>query len=151
MSDKLRRYELVYIVQPEATAEERAKGEERVSSFCERMHAHVLKKEDWGKRKLAYEIKKSNKGYYSYLVFAAPATVPAEIERNLRLLDSVLRYLTICLDKDISLEAAKAEIAAEEEARAAARARMAQMPKDDDDDDALTDDDPALVEEEDDA
>jgi small subunit ribosomal protein S6 len=151
MSDKLRRYELVYIVQPEATDEERAKVEERVSSICERMHAHVLKKEDWGKRKLAYEIKKSNKGYYSYLVFAAPATVPAEIERNLRLLDSVLRYLTICLDKDISLEAAKAEIAAEEEARAAARARMAQMPKDDDDDDALTDDDPALVEEEDDA
>jgi len=47
--------------------------------------------------------------------------------------------------------AAKAEIAAEEEARAAARARMAQMPKDDDDDDALTDDDPALAEEEDDA
>lgn len=151
MSDKLRRYELVYIVQPEATDEERAKVEERVVHICEKMHAHVLKKEDWGKRKLAYEIKKCNKGYYSYFVFAAPSTVPAEIERNLRLLDSVLRYLTICLDKDISLEAAKAEIAAEEEARAAARARMAQMPKDDDDDDALTDDDPALAEEDDDA
>lgn len=151
MSDKLRRYELVYIVQPEATDEERAKVEERVVNICEKMHAHVLKKEDWGKRKLAYEIKKSNKGYYSYFVFAAPSTVPAEIERNLRLLDSVLRYLTICLDKDISLEAAKAEIAAEEEARAAARARMAQMPKDDDDDDDALSDDGALAEEEDDA
>lgn len=151
MSDKLRRYELVYIVQPEATDEERTKVEERVAGVCDKMGAHVLKKEDWGKRKLAYEIKKYNKGYYAYIVFAAPAAVPAEIERNLRLLDSVLRFLTICLDKDISLEAAKAEIAAEEEARAAARARVAQMPKEDDDDDVLADDDVPPVEEDDDA
>ena len=150
MSDKLRRYELVYIIQPEATDEERTKVDERVTGIIEKMHAHVLKKEDWGKRKLAYEIRKFNKGFYVYLVFAAGATVPAEIERNLRLMDSVVRYLTICLDRDISLEAAKAEIAAEEELRAQARARMAQVPKDDDDD-ALSDGDDPLAEEEDDA
>lgn len=150
MSEKLRRYELVYIVQPEATDEERSKIEERVVHICEKMHAHVLKKEDWGKRKLAYEIKKCSKGYYVYFVLAAKSAVPAEIERQLRQVDAVLRYLTIVLDRDISLEAAKAEIAAEEEARAAARARMAQLPKDDDDDDAIEGDEP-VGEEEDDA
>ena len=150
MSDKLRRYELVYIVQPDATDEERDRIEERVEGVCEKMQAHVLKKEDWGKRKLAYEIRKCSKGYYVYFVLAATPDVPAEIERNLRQIDSVLRYLTIILDRDISLEAAKAEIAAEEEARAAARARMAQLPKDDDDD-VIVDGDEPVGEEEDDA
>ena len=149
MSEKLRRYELVYILQPEATEEERAKIDERVQTAIEKGQAHILKREDWGKRKLAYEVRKHSKGYYVYLVFAAHAALPAEIERQLRLSDTVMRFMTICLDRDISLEAAKAEIAAEEEARAAARARMAQMPKDDDDDDAPVGDD--FVEEDDNA
>ena len=60
--------------------------------------------------------------------------MPAEVERQLRLSDTVLRFMTIVLDRDISLEAAKAEIAAEEEARAAARQRSHAVVKDDDDD-----------------
>lgn len=136
MSEKLRRYELVYILQPEATEEERAKIDERVLNALEKGGAHVLKREEWGKRKLAYEVKKHNKGYYIYIVYAAQAAVPAEVERQLRLSDTVLRFMTIVLDRDISLEAAKAEIAAEEEARAAARQRSHAVVKDDDDDDA---------------
>ena len=84
---KLRRYEITYLVQPEATDEERAKVEDRVAGVFSKMGAHVLRREDWGKRKLAYEIRKYNKAYYTYLIFAGTADVPAELERNLRLLN----------------------------------------------------------------
>ena len=126
---KLRRYEITYLVQPEATDEERAKVEDRVAGVFSKMGAHVLRREDWGKCKLAYEIRKYNKAYYTYLIFAGTADVPAELERNLRLLDVVVRFMVIILDREISLEAAKAEIAAEEELRAQARARAQHVPK----------------------
>lgn len=98
MSDKLRRYELVYIVQPEATDEERAKVDERVTSICERMHAHVLKKEDWGKRKLAYEINDLTDGDYTLINFHADPTQIAELDRVLRITDAVVRHMIVRRD-----------------------------------------------------
>ena len=145
---KLRRYEITYLVQPEATDEERAKVEDRVAGVFSKMGAHVLRREDWGKRKLAYEIRKYNKAYYTYLIFAGTADVPAELERNLRLLDVVVRFMVIILDREISLEAAKAEIAAEEELRAQARARAQHVPKEEEE---PAGDDDEIVEETDNA
>ncbi len=145
---KLRRYEITYLVQPEATDEERAKVEDRVAGVFSKMGAHVLRREDWGKRKLAYEIRKYNKAYYTYLIFAGTADVPAELERNLRLLDVVVRFMVIILDREISLEAAKAEIAAEEELRAQARARAQHVPKEEEEEPAGDDE---IVEETDNA
>ena len=51
--------------------------------------------DDWGKRKLAYEIKKVNEGFFSFTTFEAPATAPAEIESRIRIMENVLRYLIV--------------------------------------------------------
>lgn len=99
---KLRKYELIYLVQPEATDEERAKIAERVEQTFEKFeNARVLRKEDWGKRKLAYEIRKFNKAFYNYQLFVGPPGLSAELERVLRMLDGCVRYLTVKLDEGL--------------------------------------------------
>lgn len=101
---KLRKYELIYIVQPEATDEERQKVADRVRDVIGRFEGTILQDEDWGKRKLAYEIRKFNKGYYQYFVFAAYPGTTQEIERNLRMLDACIRYMTVKLEDEVTPE-----------------------------------------------
>ena len=60
--------------------------------------AKIEKVDDWGKRKLAYEIAKVNEGFYSFTTFEAPAAAPAEIEARMRIMENVLRYLIIRKD-----------------------------------------------------
>ena len=83
-TDKLRRYELIYLVQPEAEDEARETASGAMLKILEESGATVIKNEDWGKRKLAYEIDKVNKAYYSYLEFIAKPGVTHEMERVLR-------------------------------------------------------------------
>lgn len=101
-TSKLRKYELIYLVQPEATDEERQKVTDRVDAVLTDYGATTLLKEDWGKRKLAYEILKHNKAFYSYLVFIARPGTTAEIERVLRMLDACIRWQTIKLEDGIA-------------------------------------------------
>ncbi|MFN3198404.1 MAG: 30S ribosomal protein S6 [Bradymonadia bacterium] len=118
--EKLRKYELIYILQPEVTDEGRAKLEGRINEVYESEKIQIVKREEWGKRKLAYEIKHTpsgtdcSKGIYFYTVFAALPGVTQEIERRLRLNDDCIRFMTIKLDEDYSLEAALAEAGAPE-------------------------------------
>lgn len=102
---KLRKYELIYIVQPEATEEERERVSSRIDAVVDQFEARILKREDWGKRKLAYEIRKFNKGYYSYLVLLGRPGLTQEIERVLRMLDSCIRFITIKLEEGIDPDA----------------------------------------------
>lgn len=102
---KLRKYELIYIVQPEATEEERERVSSRIDAVVDQFEARVLKREDWGKRKLAYEIRKFNKGFYSYAVLLGRPGLTQEIERVLRMIDSVIRFITIKLEDGIDPDA----------------------------------------------
>jgi small subunit ribosomal protein S6 len=94
---KLRKYELIYLVHPEASDEERTRVAGRVNQVLEEYGAHPVSNEDWGKRKLAYEIQKFNKAYYTYMVFITKPGTTQEIERVLRMLDSCVRFQTIKL------------------------------------------------------
>ena len=58
----------------------------------------VTEVEDWGKKKLAYEIQKMNEGFYYFIQFDAEPDVPAEVEADVRIMDNVLRFL--CVKKD---------------------------------------------------
>ena len=69
-----------------------------LSPALERFGAKIEKVDDWGKRKLAYEIAKVNEGFYSFTTFEAPAAAPAEIEARMRIMENVLRYLIIRKD-----------------------------------------------------
>ncbi len=105
VKQKLRKYELIYIVQPEATEEERERVSSRIDAVVDQFEARVLKREDWGKRKLAYEIRKFNKGFYSYAVLLGRPGLTQEIERVLRMIDSVIRFITIKLEDGIDPDA----------------------------------------------
>lgn len=66
-----------------------------VNALIERFGGTVDKVDDWGKRRLAYEINKVNEGFYSFISFTADTTAPAEIESRMRIKENVLRYLII--------------------------------------------------------
>ena len=98
---KLRKYELIYLVQPEAEEAERERIAGRVTNVLEEYGATLLKREEWGKRKLAYEIRKHSKAYYFYLVYVTKPGATAEVERVLRMLDNCVRWQHIKLEDGI--------------------------------------------------
>lgn len=101
---KYRKYELVYLVQPEATDEERARVQDRINTVFANSEAWVLNQEEWGKRKLSYEIQKHSKAHYHYIVYLAAPGVSTELERVLRLQDACIRFMTIKLEDQIREE-----------------------------------------------
>jgi small subunit ribosomal protein S6 len=107
---QVQRYELVVIVHPDRTDEEARKAADRVKEVVAREGGEVLKVEEWGKRKLAYEIKKQGKGSYFLVHYAGNGRVVNEVERTLRISDDVLKYLTVVLDER-ALAAAPAAVA----------------------------------------
>jgi small subunit ribosomal protein S6 len=93
----VRKYELALVFKPlddEAYKEEL----EKVQALLTRFGASVDKVDEWGKRRLAYEIQKINEGIYCFITFLAEAEVPVEIESRLRIAENVLRYLIIRAD-----------------------------------------------------
>lgn len=117
---KFRKYEIIYLVQPEATEEERQKVHDRVNGVIEEGEAWLLEREDWGKRKLAYEIRKHNKAYYYYMTLIASPGVTTEIERILRMLDPCIRFMTIKLEDEITEDRVQALVETAAEAAAEA-------------------------------
>jgi small subunit ribosomal protein S6 len=69
-----------------------------------------MKVDNWGKRRLAYEVAKERKGIYLYWLYLAQPGVVEETERNLRMLDSVIRYLTVKVDEDVDITARPSEL-----------------------------------------
>ena len=94
----MNKYELTVVVSAKLEDEERAATLERVKELITRFGGNVTDVDDWGKRKLAYEIQKMTEGYYSFIHFEADTTVPAEIESRIRIMDNVIRYLCVRLD-----------------------------------------------------
>jgi small subunit ribosomal protein S6 len=92
---RVREYELVYIVQPDATPEKEKDLQARVGDLVTQAGGITLLWDDWGKRKLAYEIKKFQKGHYMLVNFLGDGQVIPELERMLRLDAEVLRFLTV--------------------------------------------------------
>src|SRR5712692_2115753 len=96
-----REYETIFILRPDTNQEGITQVNTRVRSVIDGMGGKILKLDNWGKRKLAYEIKKQLKGIYLYWQFLGSAGVVEEIERNLRMLDSVIRYYTVKVDENV--------------------------------------------------
>jgi small subunit ribosomal protein S6 len=114
-----REYETVFILAPETPNEEVAKVNDRVKGVIQAMGGSVLKVDNWGKRRLAYEIKKQLKGIYLHWQYLGSAGLVEELERNLRMLDLVLRYMTVKVDANIDPNARPSEMDDDAYARAA--------------------------------
>ena len=92
-----REYETIYILRPNVDSAEAEKVATRVREVVARLEATLTKVDTWGKRRLAYPIQKHTRGIYVYLRYVGFGDIVAELERNLRLLDSVMRFQTIVL------------------------------------------------------
>jgi small subunit ribosomal protein S6 len=91
-------YELVYIVRPTVDEQALAAVNERVDKFVANNGGEIKRRDDWGKRRLAYPISKFTEGFYSVLQLNLPPTAVRELERSLKLTEEVLRYLVVRLD-----------------------------------------------------
>ncbi len=99
-----REYETIYILRPGVETEEATKVSTRVRDVMERMGGKLTKVDTWGKRRLAYTIGKHTRGIFVYVSYVAYGDLVAELERNLRLLESVIRYQTIVVADRVDLE-----------------------------------------------
>src|SRR6478609_8380318 len=95
-----REFETIFILRPDTNQDGIQLVNTRVRSVIEAQGGKMLKLTNWGKRKLAYEIRKQLKGIYLYWRYLATSGVVEELERNLRMLDSVIRYYTVKVDAD---------------------------------------------------
>jgi len=105
-----REYETIYILRPNTANDGVADVNTRVKNVIEGMGGKLLKIDNWGKRRLAYEVAKERKGIYLYWRYLATSGVVEEAERNLRMLDPVIRYMTVKLDESIDPEARPSEL-----------------------------------------
>jgi small subunit ribosomal protein S6 len=105
-----REYETIYILRPNTPNEGVAEVNSRIKGVIEGMGGKVIKVDNWGKRRLAYEVAKERKGIYLYWLYLAQPGVVEEAERNLRMLDNVIRYLTVKVDENVDVAARPTEI-----------------------------------------
>ncbi len=94
----MNKYELVLVVNAKIEDDARAAVVEKAKAYVTRFGGTVTEVEDWGKKKLAYEIQHMKEGFYYFIQFEADATCPAELEKRVRIMDNVLRYLVVRKD-----------------------------------------------------
>lgn len=95
-----RKYELVYIVSPEATDEQVAALHEQVEGTVQRLNGTLLKTENWGRRKLAYDIAHHKEGVYVLEVIEGGGELMKELDRRLKVADEILRHLIVRVDEE---------------------------------------------------
>ncbi len=94
----MRKYEVMFILRPNLEEEKRNELIEKFKSIVT-ADGEVEKVEEWGNRKLAYEINKINDGYYILMHFKAGVDVPKELDRNFKISDDVIRHLIVNLEE----------------------------------------------------
>ena len=105
-----REYETIFILRPNTPNEGVAEVNTRIKGIIEGMGGKILKVDNWGKRRLAYEVAKERKGIYLYWQYLAQPGTVEECERNLRMLDSVIRYLSTLVDVNVDVTARPSEL-----------------------------------------
>ena len=101
--NRAREYETIYVLRPDIDADGAEKIGTRLAEVVTRESGRLTKVESWGRRRLAYDIGKQRRGVYMYLKYLGGGKVVAEIERNLRLSDGVIKYQTVLVRSDIEV------------------------------------------------
>lgn len=96
-----REYETIFILNPDVSMDAIDGLAGRVTDVITRLDGKLLKAENWGKRRLAYLVKKQSRGYYLYLKYLGYSDMVQEIERNLRMMEPVIKYLTVKIEEDV--------------------------------------------------
>ena len=95
-----RQYELVYIVPPDTTEQQVTELHQQIEAVVSRMNGHIEKTENWGRRRLAYEIGRHKEGVYVLDVINGSGDLMKELDRRLRVLDQVIRHMVVRVDEE---------------------------------------------------
>ena len=95
----MNKYELAVVLSAKLEDEERAAALEKVQGYITRFGGTVTGVDDWGKKRLAYEVQKMKEAYYYFIQFDAEPTAPIEIENRVRIMDNVIRFLCVRQDE----------------------------------------------------
>lgn len=93
-----RKYETIFILNPDLDEGTAQSAIEKIKGIITQGNGEILKTEDWGKRKLAYEVKKKSKGHYLLIHFSGTPALLSELERNFRVMDAVIKFQSVRLD-----------------------------------------------------
>ena len=96
----MNKYELAVVVSAKIEDDERAATVEQCKALIERFGGQITNVDEWGKRKLAYDVQKMKEAFYYFIQFDAAADAPAQIEANVSIMEDVLRYLCVRLDAE---------------------------------------------------
>ena len=91
----MNKYELAVVLTTKIEDEERAASIEKIKEVIARFGGVVTNVDEWGKKRLAYEIQKMKEAYYYFIHFESETTTPGEIEERIRIMDGVIRYLCV--------------------------------------------------------
>jgi small subunit ribosomal protein S6 len=94
-------YESLFIIRPSITDEETNGLIEKMKGVAGKTGAQFIKAENWGRKKLAYEVRRERKGTYVYFYFKAPNNTVGELEHAYRLEDNIIKFLTVHLEKEL--------------------------------------------------
>ena len=94
----MNKYELALVVSAKIEDDARAAIVDKAKEYITRAGGAVSEVEEWGKKKLAYDVQKMSEGFYYFIQFDAASDAPAKIEQDVRIMDNVLRFL--CVRKD---------------------------------------------------
>ena len=95
----MNKYELALVLSAKLEEEERAAALEKAKSYITRFGGTITNVDEWGKKRLAYEIQKMKEAFYYFIRFDAESTAPIEIESRIRIMDNVVRYLIVRQDE----------------------------------------------------
>jgi small subunit ribosomal protein S6 len=107
----MRRYETFIIIDPDLSDEERSPIFEKVKDLIQQEECLLVMLDEWGSRRLAYEIKKKSRGHYVRLDYCGIGKLVDEMERFFRIDDRIMKYMTVLLDKYADIELIKEEMA----------------------------------------
>ena len=96
----MNKYELAVVLSAKAEDDVRNDVLDRCKALVEKHGGQITNVDEWGKKKLAYEIDKMTEGYYYFIQFDAEPTAPADIEQRVRIKDNVLRFLCVRRDEE---------------------------------------------------
>ena len=128
----MRHYETLFIVTPDSSEEDLKAVATKIKGVVTGMNGIVASYDEQGRKKLAYSVKKQNKGYYVLMDYVGSADIVSELERNMRLDDRVLKYLTVKLADQVdpeSIESEKSEPTEQAEAAEAPEPEAAEAPE----------------------
>ena len=115
MSDRV--YEILFIADPNLGEPEVDALTEHIQGYAEKEGGRIQKVEKWGKKRLAYNIRKHQEGYYVLIVVEGKPALVKEVERRIRVTDGVVKFITVRVDEELRKAESRRAQRAKEEAK----------------------------------